>query len=353
MQLLITGGLGFIGSNLVRYILKHHPEYKVINLDAETYAGHRENLADLEGDARYNFVKGRIEDKAVVEEIVSGKKFGRIDGIINAAAETHVDRSITDPDVFVHTNVLGTQNLLEAAYRHGLRREGGPIRFVQVSTDEVYGSLGPEGYFVEDTPLTPSSPYSASKAGADMVCRAYFHTYGLPVMITRCSNNYGPYQHPEKLIPLFIMNALQDKPVPVYGDGLNVRDWLHVEDHCQAIDLAFHKGVAGEVYNVGGHNERRNIEITKLILKELGKNESLIKYVEDRLGHDKRYAIDATKLRTELGWKPEHNFESGIHQTIQWYLDNKKWLEAVTSHTKGCDNSNFASCGELTGARGK
>ncbi len=350
MQLLITGGLGFIGSNLIRYIHKNHPDYKVINLDAETYAGHRENLEDLENDPRYTFVKGRIEDKVLVDEIVSGSKFGRIDGIINAAAETHVDRSITDPDVFVHSNVLGTQNLLEAAYRHGLRRDGAPIRFVQVSTDEVYGSLGPEGYFSEETPLTPNSPYSASKAGADMLCRAYFHTYGLPVMITRCSNNYGPYQHPEKLIPLFIMNALQDKPVPVYGDGMNVRDWLHVEDHCQAIVLVFHKGKSGEVYNVGGHNERRNLEITKLILKELGKGEDLIKYVEDRLGHDRRYAIDATKLRSELGWKPVHNFESGIHQTIRWYLENKKWLEAVTTHTKGCDNSKFASCGELTAA---
>lgn len=351
MQLLITGGLGFIGSNLIRYVLKNYPEYKVINLDAETYAGHRENLEDVALDPRYVFVKGRIEDKALVEEIVSGKKFGRVDAIINAAAETHVDRSITDPDVFVHTNVLGTQNLLEAAYRHGLRRESGPIRFVQVSTDEVYGSLGPEGYFTEETPLSPNSPYSASKAGADMLCRAYFHTYGLPVMITRCSNNYGPYQHPEKLIPLFIMNALQNKPVPVYGDGQNVRDWLHVEDHCQAIDLVLHKGKSGEVYNVGGHNERRNLEITKLILKELGKGEDLIKYVEDRLGHDRRYAIDATKLRTELGWKPVHNFESGIHQTIRWYLDNKSWLEAVTSHTKGCDKSKFAgNCAELTTA---
>lgn len=352
MQLLITGGLGFIGSNLIRYILKNRPDYKVINLDAETYAGHRENLEDLSSEPRYVFVKGRIEDKALVDEIVSGKKFGRVDGIINAAAETHVDRSITDPDVFVHTNVLGTQNLLEAAYRYGLRGDASPIRFVQVSTDEVYGSLGPEGYFTEETPLAPNSPYSASKAGADMLCRAYFHTYGQPVMITRCSNNYGPYQHPEKLIPLFIMNALQNKPVPVYGDGQNVRDWLHVEDHCQAIDLVFHKGKSGEVYNVGGHNERRNLEITKLILRELGKGEDLIKYVEDRLGHDRRYAIDATKLRSELGWKPVHNFESGIHQTIQWYLDNKTWLESVTNHMKGCDKSNFATtcAAELTTA---
>ncbi len=333
MQVLITGGLGFIGSNLIKYILKQDKDIKIINLDAVTYAGHYENLSDLEGNPRYQFIKGHIENKELVESIVSGQKFGKIDGIINVAAETHVDRSIADPAVFVHSNVLGTQTLLDSAFVNGKQGDKWTIRFVQVSTDEVYGSLGPEGYFVEDTPLAPNSPYSSSKAGADLLCRAYFHTYGMPVMITRCSNNYGPYQHPEKLIPLFIMNILANKQVPVYGDGLNVRDWLHVEDHCQAIWLAFQNGMPGEVYNVGGNNERKNIEITKLILKELGKGEDLIKYVEDRLGHDRRYAIDSRKIQKELGWKPVHTFETGIHQTIKWYLDNKTWLEAVSSHS--------------------
>lgn len=333
MQVLITGGLGFIGSNLIKYIFKNSPQTRIINLDAVTYAGHMENLSDIENDERYKFVKGRIEDKELVESIVSGERFGKIDGIINVAAETHVDRSIADPSVFVHSNVLGTQTLLESAFVHGKQGEKWTIRYVQVSTDEVYGSLGATGYFTEETPLTPNSPYSSSKAGADLLCRAYFHTYGMPVVITRCSNNYGPYQHPEKLIPLFIMNALAGRQVPVYGDGLNVRDWLHVEDHCQAIWLAFEKGAAGEVYNVGGNNERRNIEITKLILKELGKSEDLIKYVEDRLGHDRRYAIDSAKIQKELGWKPQHTFESGIHQTIKWYLDNQTWLEAVSNHS--------------------
>lgn len=330
MQLLVTGGLGFIGSNLIKLLLKKYPTYSIINLDAMTYAGHLENLQDIESHPNYKFVHGRIEDAELVKSIVSGNKFGPVHGIINVAAETHVDRSISDPAVFVHTNVLGTQVLLEAAYEFGRNKGQEPIRYVQVSTDEVYGTLGETGYFREDTPLSPSSPYSSSKAGADLLCRAYFHTYGLPVVITRCSNNYGPYQHPEKLIPLFIMNALQNKAVPVYGDGLNVRDWLHVEDHCQAIDLAFHKGVAGEVYNVGGNNERKNIEITKLILKELNKDESLIKYVGDRLGHDRRYAIDSSKIRKELGWQPAHTFETGIISTIRWYLENQKWLQAVT-----------------------
>lgn len=330
MQLLVTGGLGFIGSNLIKLLLAKYPAYSIINLDAMTYAGHLENLQDIESDPNYKFVHGRIEDAELVKSIVSGKKLGPVHGIINVAAETHVDRSITDPSVFVHTNVLGTQVLLESAYEFSMAKGKEPIKYVQVSTDEVYGTLGATGYFREDTPLSPSSPYSSSKAGADLLCRAYFHTYGLPVIITRCSNNYGPYQHPEKLIPFFIMNALQNKPVPVYGDGLNVRDWLHVEDHCQAIDLAFHQGIAGEVYNVGGNNERKNIEITKLILKELGKDESLIKYVEDRLGHDRRYAIDSGKIRKELGWTPKHTFETGIIATIRWYLENQKWLQAVT-----------------------
>jgi dTDP-glucose 4,6-dehydratase len=302
-----------------------------------TYAGHRENLEDVASNPRYKFVHGKIEDAKLVNEILSGKMFGKIDGVINLAAESHVDRSISDPAIFVETNVMGTQVLLEAAFRHGLKSTVGPngereftIKYVQVSTDEVYGSLGPTGLFTEETPLAPNSPYSASKASADMLCRAYFHTFNFPVVITRCSNNYGPFQHPEKLIPLFINNAFANKQVPVYGDGLNVRDWLHVEDHCAAIDLAFHKGVAGEVYNIGGNNERKNIDITKLILKELGKSESLIKYVQDRLGHDRRYAIDSNKIQSELGWQPKHTFETGIRSTIDWYKNNQQWLAAVT-----------------------
>lgn len=336
MQLLLTGGLGFIGSNLVRYLLKNRPGYSVINLDAVTYAGHPENLADILPIANYKFVRGSIEDSRLVDSLVSGEKFGPVDGIINLAAETHVDRSIMDPSIFVQTNVLGTQNLLDAALKFGKKsstatgEEEFSIRYLQVSTDEVYGSLGTTGFFTEDTPLSANSPYSASKAGADLLCRAYFHTFGLPTLITRCSNNYGPFQHPEKLIPLFITNALQNKSVPVYGDGLNVRDWLHVEDHCRAIDLVFHRGAAGSVYNVGGNNECSNIEITKLILSELGKSEALIQYVTDRPGHDRRYAIDAKKIREELGWTPTHTFASGIRQTIKWYQSNQAWLLAVT-----------------------
>ncbi|HEY9676682.1 MAG TPA: dTDP-glucose 4,6-dehydratase [Drouetiella sp.] len=332
MQLLITGGLGFIGSNLVRYLLNNHPDYTIINLDAVTYAGHPENLSDVANNPRYKFVQGRIEDATVVNDIVSGKRFGQIDGIINLAAESHVDRSISDPAVFVNTNVMGTQVLLEAAYKFGKLPTGGfRIKYVQVSTDEVYGSLGPTGLFTEETPLQPNSPYSASKASSDLIVRAYFHTFNFPAVITRCSNNYGPYQHPEKLIPLFITNCFTNKQVPVYGDGLNVRDWLHVEDHCAAIDLAWHKGVPGEVYNIGGNNERTNMQITQLILKECGKGPELIKYVEDRLGHDRRYAIDSTKIQNELGWTPKHTFETGIYQTIEWYKQNTAWLNAVTT----------------------
>jgi len=336
MQLLLTGGLGFIGSNLVRHFLKTYPNYTIINLDAVTYAGHPENLSDIEKDPRYKFVRGSIDDVKLVNEIISGQKFGPIDGVINLAAESHVDRSILDPSVFVKTNVLGTQVLLDATLRYGKQESttGGAtyrIRYLQVSTDEVYGSLGPEGYFTEETPLAPNSPYSASKAAADLVCRAFFHTFGMPVMTTRCSNNYGPYQFPEKLIPLFIANALANKQVPVYGDGLNIRDWLHVEDHCSAIDLVFHKGQPGEVYNIGGNNERKNIEITKLILSELGRPESLIKYVDDRLGHDRRYAIDSAKIQNELGWEPKYTFETGIRGTINWYKQNQNWVQAVTS----------------------
>lgn len=335
MQLVVTGGLGFIGSNLVRHLLKNHPNYTIINLDAATYAGHLENLSDVAANPRYKFVKGRIEDAHLVNQIVSGKLFGPVHGIINLAAESHVDRSIEDPGTFVKTNVLGTQVLIEAAFRHGQSNNGSfeppfSIKYLQVSTDEVYGSLGPTGYFTEETSLAPNSPYSASKASADLICRAYFHTFGMPVLITRCSNNYGPYQHPEKLIPLFINNLMNDQPVPVYGDGLNVRDWLHVNDHCRAIDLVFQKGRAGEVYNIGGNNEYQNIEITKLILAELEKSPHLITYVKDRLGHDRRYAIDSSKIQKELGWVPLHTFESGIRETISWYKGHQTWLQAVT-----------------------
>jgi dTDP-glucose 4,6-dehydratase len=335
MQLLLTGGLGFIGSNLVRYFLQQHPDYSIINLDAVTYAGHFENLSEVESNPRYKFVKGSIEDANLVDEIISGRKFGKIDGVINLAAESHVDRSIVDPSIFVRTNVLGTQILLDATLRHGkVSLPNGDkkwtIRYLQVSTDEVYGSLGATGLFTEETPLQPNSPYSSSKAGADLLCRAYFHTFGMPVLTTRCSNNYGPFQHPEKLIPLFITNLMNNRTVPVYGDGLNVRDWLHVEDHCRAIDVVFHKGTPGEVYNVGGNNERKNIDITKLIIKEMGKTESSIQYVEDRLGHDRRYAIDSTKMQNELGWTPKHTFETGIKSTIEWYKQNPAWLAAVT-----------------------
>lgn len=337
MRLLVTGGLGFIGSNLVRHLLKTYPSYEIINLDAQTYAGHLENLEDVASNPRYRFVKGRIEDAKLVDKLVSGELFGKIDGILNLAAESHVDRSIEDPAIFVQSNVLGTQVLLDAAFRHGLVKGTKPgvdakfnIRYVQISTDEVYGSLGPTGYFTEETPLAPNSPYSASKAGSDMLCRAYFHTFAMPVMITRCSNNYGPYQHPEKLIPLFIDNLMNNKQVPVYGDGANVRDWLHVTDHCRAIDVVFHKGEAGEVYNIGGNNERTNMQITRLLLNELGKGENLIRYVEDRLGHDRRYAIDSSKMQRELGWTPQYTFETGIKETIGWYKANQVWLQKVT-----------------------
>jgi len=321
MKLLITGGAGFIGSNFVHYMLKKYKEYSIINLDALTYAGNLETLKKIENEPNYRFVHGDITDYNIVENIF---KDG-IDVVVNFAAESHVDRSITDPGIFVKTNIQGTQVLLDAAKKYGVKK------YVQVSTDEVYGTLGDSGYFTEETPLAPNSPYSASKAGADLFVQAYHETFGLPVNITRCSNNYGPYHFPEKLIPLMILNALNDKPLPVYGDGLNVRDWLHVEDHCSAIDLVVHKGANGEVYNVGGHNERTNIDVVKTILSHLNKPESLIKFVEDRLGHDRRYAIDATKLRTELGWEPKYIFETGLEQTIDWYLNNGSWWENILS----------------------
>ena len=295
-----------------------------VNLDALTYAGRLENTEDFADAANYRFVRGGIEDRALVEEIFSGGE--PFDAVINFAAESHVDRSIVGPKVFVETNVLGTQNLLESAWRHGVGR------FVQVSTDEVYGSLGPsDPPFTEQSRLEPNSPYAASKASADLLCRAYHETYGMPLIVTRCSNNYGPYQFPEKLIPSFIRNAMRERPVPLYGDGLNVRDWLHVEDHCRAVTLVLEKGIPGEIYNIGGGNEHTNLEITRLILKELGKGEDLISYVTDRPGHDRRYAINSSHLQTSLGWRPEHTFESGIRRTIEWYTENTEWAFKITA----------------------
>ncbi|BCG61259.1 dTDP-glucose 4,6-dehydratase [Paenibacillus sp. URB8-2] len=321
MKLLITGGAGFIGSNFVIYMLQQHPDYKIVNVDALTYAGNLENLKSVENYPNYTFVKADITDVQAMDALIGQG----VDVVVNFAAESHVDRSILEPDVFVKTNVLGTQVLLDAAKKHKV------TNFVQVSTDEVYGTLGATGLFTEETPLTPNSPYSASKAGGDLLVRAYHETFGLPVNITRCSNNYGPYQFPEKLIPLMISRALADGALPVYGDGMNIRDWLYVEDHCSAIDLVIHKGVLGEVYNIGGNNERTNVHIVKTILQELGKPESLITYVQDRPGHDRRYGIDPTKIMNELGWKPKHTFETGIKETIQWYLNNKEWWTRIPS----------------------
>lgn len=317
---LVTGGAGFIGSNFLRYMVNKYPNYDFINLDALTYCGNLENLKDIEDKDNYSFVKGNVCDRELVNCIVEN-----VDYIVHFAAESHVDRSIEDPGIFIKSNILGTQTLLDASRKTGIKK------FLQVSTDEVYGSLGPEGYFTEQTPLQANSPYSASKAGADLMVRAYHNTFDLPVNITRCSNNYGPYQFPEKLIPLMISNAIEDKELPVYGDGKNIRDWLHVYDHCTGIDLVLHKGKSGEVYNIGGHNERANIDIVKLILKELDKPESLIKFVSDRLGHDRRYAIDSSKIRRDLGWRPKYTFEDGIIETIHWYLDNQDWISKVKS----------------------
>ncbi len=318
MRLLVTGGAGFIGSCFIRHILGKHPDYHVINLDALTYAGNIENLNDVEDHPNYKFVHGNICDKRLVRDLIS-----ECDCVVNFAAESHVDRSITGPEIFIETNVQGTLNLLQAS------KEIGVERFLQVSTDEVYGTLGKTGYFTETTPLAPNSPYSASKASADMLVRAYYETYKMPVLNTRCSNNYGPYQYPEKLIPFFISQLLKGEKVPVYGDGMNIRDWLYVYDHCEAIDVVLHKGRVGEVYNIGGHNEKTNLEITHLILEVMGKDESSIKYVEDRLGHDRRYAICNDKIQSELGWKPSLTFEQGIKLTIEWYLNNQDWIRQI------------------------
>ncbi|MCF2716075.1 dTDP-glucose 4,6-dehydratase [Paenibacillus sp. UKAQ_18] len=321
MKLLVTGGAGFIGSNFVLYMLKQHPDYEIVNIDALTYAGNLENLKSIENNPKHSFIKADITDAQAIDQLMQQG----IDVVVNFAAESHVDRSILEPEVFVKTNVLGTQVLLDAAKKYNV------TKFVQVSTDEVYGSLGETGLFTEETPLQPNSPYSASKAGGDLLVRAYHETFGLPVNITRCSNNYGPYQFPEKLIPLMISRALSDQQLPVYGDGLNIRDWLYVEDHCSAIDLVIHQGKLGEVYNIGGNNERTNVHIVKTVLEELGKPESLISYVKDRPGHDRRYGIDPTKTMNELGWKPKHSFETGIKETIRWYLDNEEWWTRIQS----------------------
>ncbi len=319
MMILVTGGAGFIGSNFVRHMVKKYPTDKIVNVDSLTYAGNIESLNDVRNEPNYLFVQADITDSDKMDEVFD---MG-VDAVVHFAAESHVDRSILYPGTFLQTNVIGTHVLLEVARKHKI------MKFVHISTDEVYGSLGEKGLFSETSSLAPNSPYSASKASSDLLVRAYHETYGLPVNITRCSNNYGRYQFPEKLIPLMIINALEDKPLPVYGDGLNVRDWLHVEDHCAGIELVLRKGKDGEIYNIGGNNERKNIEIVKLILNALGKSEDLIRFVDDRLGHDRRYAIDATKLRTELGWEPQYTFDAGIKQTIQWYLDNKDWWTRV------------------------
>lgn len=322
MTLIVTGGAGFIGSNFIFYMLEHHPGDRVVCLDKLTYAGNLDTLAPVMGLPNFRFVQADICDRLAVGKLFEEERPG---AVVNFAAESHVDRSIDSPEVFLQTNVLGAAVLMDACRAHG------PVRFHQVSTDEVYGDLPldrPDLLFTEETPLRASSPYSASKASADLLALAYHRTYGLPVTISRCSNNYGPYQFLEKLIPLMISNALSDKPLPVYGQGLNVRDWLYVEDHCRAIDLILRRGRLGEVYNVGGRNELRNIDIVKLICRELGKPESLISYVEDRKGHDLRYAIDPSKLRRELGWEPETKFEDGIQKTIHWYLEHRDWWGA-------------------------
>ncbi len=319
MKILVTGGAGFIGSNFIHYILQKYSEDSIINFDKLTYAGNLQSLKSVENDKRYTFVKGDIASLEDVKKVFEHKP----DVVVNFAAESHVDRSITNPGEFIRTNVMGTQILLDRA------RENKVERFVHISTDEVYGSLGKTGFFTEDTPIKPNSPYSASKASSDLIVSAYFETYKMPVCITRCSNNYGPYQFPEKFVPLFLTNAMRDRAVPLYGDGLNVRDWLYVEDHCSAIDLVLRKGKLGEVYNIGGNNEYTNIDIAKKLMGILGKPESLIKRVKDRAGHDKRYAIDATKITKELGWEPQNPFAKGIVKTVEWYKNNEAWWKPL------------------------
>jgi dTDP-glucose 4,6-dehydratase len=322
VNLLVTGGCGFIGSNLIRLLLAERPGWRLVNLDKLTYAGNAESLSDVERDPRYRFVRGDVANGELVAEIMRAE---RIDAVMHLAAESHVDRSILAPSVFIETNVRGTQVLLEAA------RELSVKRFLHVSTDEVYGSLGPTGLFTEDTPLAPSSPYSASKAASDLLALAYAHTFGVPVTVTRCSNNYGPFQFPEKLIPLMIANALRDLPLPVYGDGMNVRDWIHVEDHCRGLLAALEAGKAGRVYNFGASSERHNIDIVRQVLGLLGKPESLIRHVKDRPGHDRRYAIDSSRARDELSWAPRQRFEEALAATVRWYVERRSWWERVLS----------------------
>jgi dTDP-glucose 4,6-dehydratase len=318
----VTGGCGFIGSNFVRYLLKTYPDYSVINVDKLTYAGNLENLSDIAEMPRYSFMRGDIADASPMEALIRKG----MDAIVNFAAESHVDRSIEDPSTFIKTNVYGTFVLLETVRQAFPKQQ---IRFIQVSTDEVYGSLGETGAFTEETPLAPNSPYAASKTSADLLVRAYHHTYGLPVLITRCSNNYGPYQFPEKLIPLMISNAMEDKRLPIYGDGMNVRDWIYVEDHCRAIDRVLHDGRPGEIYNIGGRSEKPNLSVAKTILDHLGKPHSMIQFVADRLGHDRRYAIDFSKIERELGWTPSVSFEEGIRLTVEWYLAHQEWWRKI------------------------
>lgn len=323
--IIVTGGAGFIGSNFIFYMLGKYPDYRIVCLDNLTYAGNLSTLQPVMSNPNFRFVKDDICDRDAVYKLFEEEK---PDMVVNFAAESHVDRSIEAPDIFLKTNILGTSVLMDACRKYGI------TRYHQVSTDEVYGDLPldrPDLFFTEETPLHTSSPYSSSKAGADLLVLSYYRTYGLPASISRCSNNYGPYHFPEKLIPLMIINALSDKPLPVYGDGLNVRDWLYVEDHCKAIDLVIHKGRTGEVYNIGGHNEMKNIDIVKIICRQLGKPESLITFVTDRKGHDRRYAIDPTKIHDELGWLPETSFEEGIKKTINWYLENRNWWETIVS----------------------
>ncbi|MDO4940327.1 MAG: dTDP-glucose 4,6-dehydratase [Erysipelotrichaceae bacterium] len=325
MKILVTGAAGFIGSNFVYYELEKHPEDKIVALDLLTYAGNLKNLDGCKDNPNFKFVKMDIRDRENINKLFEEEKF---DIVANFAAESHVDRSIEDPEVFLKTNIIGTEVLMDASLKYGVKR------YHQVSTDEVYGDLpleATDSFFSETTPLHTSSPYSASKASADLLVMAYHRTFGLNMSITRCSNNYGPYQFPEKLIPLMINNARHDKKLPVYGEGLNVRDWLHVYDHCAGIDLVMRNGRNGEVYNIGGHNERHNIDVVKTIIKALDKSEDLITYVTDRKGHDLRYAIDPTKIETELGWKPKYNFETGIKETIEWYMNNQEWMDDVTS----------------------
>ncbi len=323
MKLLITGGAGFIGSNFIRYILRKYQDYQVLNFDKLTYAGNLDNLRDVENDGRYKFVKGDIADEQVIEEVFKNEAKA-FDAVINFAAETHVDRSITGPREFIITDVLGTYTLLEAVKRYKIKK------YIQISTDEVYGSTL-DGSFSEDSPFMPNSPYSASKAGADHLCRAYNVTYGLPIIVTHSCNVYGPYQYPEKVIPLFITNLLQGKKVPIYGDGKNVREWIFTEDYCSAADTILHKGVAGEVYNIGSGHGIENIELTKRILKELGKGDEMIEYVEDRLGHDRRYSINFAKLQNELGWMPQFSLDEGLKKTVAWYKENETWWKKLLS----------------------